>query len=454
MTSEVVLMNRLAVAMAADSAVSIDTGSGHKIFQSANKLFTLSKHRPVGAMIYNNAHALDVPWETITKLYRDTLGDRSFDKLSEYANDFLEWLDSNSFVFGGCSEEEHYFRDIKQYIQRIHNAANGDYFDSVMKGDGSKIEELISNHIVKAHGKLKKLEYSKSLPNRFRSKFFKKFSETIEISIAEVFKDQPLSKKDNQLLKDIAYWFVVKSEFYGAYSGIVFAGFGEKEIFPSMQSFTIGSPICGWLKCRKDHDKSITKDTSAVIVPFAQSDMINTFVNGIDPAFRRKMGWQTIRLAIGLPETVIDAIDDLTDKQKEKWKEKVKESVKPAMGEFFDEINDHQYNNHTIPVYQAIKSLPKDELASSAEALVSLNSFQKRVSMDAETVAGPIDVAVISKGDGFIWIRRKHYFEPELNYHFFNNYYVGADKAIARKTHAKAVDQTLRKRKTSQKNTT
>ncbi len=43
--------------------------------------------------------------------------------------------------------------------------------------------------------------------------------------------------------------------------------------------------------------------------------------------------------------------------------------------------------------------------------------------MDAETVGGPIDVAVISKGDGFIWIKRKHYFSPELNPQFFANYY-------------------------------
>lgn len=34
-----------------------------------------------------------------------------------------------------------------------------------------------------------------------------------------------------------------------------------------------------------------------------------------------------------------------------------------------------------------------------------------------------LDVAVISKGDGFIWIDRKQYFRPELNDHFFQNYY-------------------------------
>ena len=49
--------------------------------------------------------------------------------------------------------------------------------------------------------------------------------------------------------------------------------------------------------------------------------------------------------------------------------------------------------------------------------------FKRKMSMDAETVAGPIDVAVISKGGGFIWINRKHYFERELNPQFFANYY-------------------------------
>ena len=41
------------------------------------------------------------------------------------------------------------------------------------------------------------------------------------------------------------------------------------------------------------------------------------------------------------------------------------------------------------------------------------------MSHTAETVGGPIDVAlIISKGDGLIWIKRKHYFSPELNPQF------------------------------------
>lgn len=54
---------------------------------------------------------------------------------------------------------------------------------------------------------------------------------------------------------------------------------------------------------------------------------------------------------------------------------------------------------------------------------MSLTSFKRRVTQDPETVGGPIDVAVISKGDGFVWINRKHYFNPALNHQFFANYF-------------------------------
>lgn len=72
------------------------------------------------------------------------------------------------------------------------------------------------------------------------------------------------------------------------------------------------------------------------------------------------------------------------------------------------------------PIMSIVESLPKDELAEMAEALVNLTSLKRRVTPEAETVGGPIDVAVISKGDGLIWIKRKHYFSPELNFRYFN----------------------------------
>ena len=46
MTAEVAILNREAVAIAADSAITLDRPEGHKIYNTANKLFALSVTDP------------------------------------------------------------------------------------------------------------------------------------------------------------------------------------------------------------------------------------------------------------------------------------------------------------------------------------------------------------------------------------------------------------------------
>ena len=59
MTAIVGILNKRAVAVATDSAVTIDCQSGHKVLNSARKLFQLSKKEPVGIMIYSSANFME-----------------------------------------------------------------------------------------------------------------------------------------------------------------------------------------------------------------------------------------------------------------------------------------------------------------------------------------------------------------------------------------------------------
>jgi hypothetical protein len=71
----------------------------------------------------------------------------------------------------------------------------------------------------------------------------------------------------------------------------------------------------------------------------------------------------------------------------------------------YDEIS-RPYSDHFI---DAVSALPRQDLAKMAEALVSLTAFLMRMrTSQYETVAEPIDVAVLSKGDGFIWVKHKN----------------------------------------------
>jgi hypothetical protein len=84
--------------------------------------------------------------------------------------------------------------------------------------------------------------------------------------------------------------------------------------------------------------------------------------------------------------------------------------------EFLGDMDERQVALYLGPMLESVAALPKDELGVLAESLVNLTSLKQRVSIfDANTVGGAIDVAIISMGDGFVWVNRKHYFSPELN---------------------------------------
>ena len=99
MTAEVAVMNRSAVALAADSAMSV--GNTGKTYPT-NKLFALSKHQPVGVMIYNNAEFMGVPWETLVKMHRHGIAARGMATVNDYAESFLDYI-SNETI---CTEAE------------------------------------------------------------------------------------------------------------------------------------------------------------------------------------------------------------------------------------------------------------------------------------------------------------------------------------------------------------
>jgi len=91
-------------------------------------------------------------------------------------------------------------------------------------------------------------------------------------------------------------------------SGIVIAGFGEKEHFPAMQVYDIGEIYCDRLKYTLKSSPKITGKDPAVIEHFAQSDMASTFLDGVSPAFRLQVVQEVIALGVKLPKEVISTL--------------------------------------------------------------------------------------------------------------------------------------------------
>jgi len=149
-------------------------------------------------------------------------------------------------------------------------------------------------------------------------------------------------------------------------------------------------------------------------MPFAQQEMVHSFLRGIDQKLKEHMQSSTKNLFQGAVEGIFGILERDDPASAKRLQKAIQPKLTKLMNGLFEDW-DEKSSWYWMPIIEIVSSLPKDELASMAEALVNLTKFKRRITPERETVGGPIDVAVISKGDGFVWIKRKHYFEASLN---------------------------------------
>lgn len=222
-------------------------------------------------------------------------------------------------------------------------------------------------------------------------------------------------------LKTLVALFMTKDVSH-AQSGFVVAGFGENELFPSLIEYQIEGVIYPrFLRLRSQKSASISSQIGAHISPFAQAEMVHSFMTGVDPALRDNVERVLSGLLSRFSQMAESQVaSDLPEGKMSQFKLALEDAVAASMDQFRQELNDYSRRRHIDPVIDAVALLPKDQLAVMAETLVALTSFKRKMSKDLETVGGAIDVAVISKGDGFVWIKRKHYFDAALNPRFLD----------------------------------
>ena len=438
MTAEVAIMNKEAIALAADSAATFQDSMKQKIFTSVSKIFTLSKYEPVGVMIYGSADFMTIPWETIIKIYRNELGHRTFKNISEYSDDFLDFLTKKQL----CSDKEQewhvrgciygYFDFIKK---NIINTVEG-----IIESEGTIDETIIkkkTSQIIKEH--FEQWQNAELIPSFSKDNFKQKYQDIIKKAKKDVFESLHLTQTSSRYLTMIAVDLFAKFRdgLIGSdVSGLVIAGFGTEDIYPSLESFSIECKIDNYLKYKKNEEESVKLvfPTTAAIRPFAQSEMVNGFMTGVDPNYQTIINKYIRQTCMSYPEVLVDNMNNLNKREKDTLKNDLKKVGKDICDEYLENLSNYRRKYYVDPVMSVVQVLPKDELASMAESLISLTSFKKRVSMAEETVGGPIDVAVISKGDGFVWIKRKHYFEREFNQQFFANYYKEGNTNVTNET--------------------
>ena len=429
MTSEVVVMNRAGVALAADSAVTVDVGQSSKVRDSALKVFMLSKYRPVGVMVYNNASLLGVPLETAIKLFRKELGRTGHANLENYGDALVDFLENNRQLFPEVAQDRYFVAALEVEYERIADLVEKALASGVYGSGDEEPQETAAetaNRVIAERLASWERKDDADYYEVAASDIVGRNSGIVHGVVDEMFLGWTgLSNEARRQLYEIAEHLVAKDYFPpDVDTGLVIAGFGEDEHFPVVQHLEVGGMYGNRLKVRPPTLHQVSDEAPSEVLSFAYRDMVDGFLAGISRAVFEHLG-DAAAFIREMPIRALDGVAGITPEAKGKAAEIILRESSRKAGEFARNVlRGAQARRGQID--QAVEMLSLKELAQVASTLVGLSSFEHQMSLDRETVGGPVDVAVISKGDGFVWIDRKHYFRKELNSHFFENYFDGA----------------------------
>ncbi|WP_400253957.1 hypothetical protein [Methanobrevibacter smithii] len=400
MTSEIMILTPNAIALATDSAITIDN---RKIYNGVNKLFMLSNDPPMGIMTYNGARFFNIPFETIIKEFRSEINDKNITKTIDFKEEFEKYLQK---IPSKSPYKESFEDKLMKFIDIVSNEydtfGKNDFFNRLMNVmlplDSIKIvhDNIQSEHIEKA-----KVEF-KNLCSQFK-----------------------YADKEEDFIQRIFNLFIFEM-FVKSFTGVVLSGFDEDRLFPIAYSFKIFYLYDGKFIWDDLKDYDILKNNIDVIVEvFAQDDVIKTFLTGIDDETRFHIVNFFNEINNNYTNELVNLIntnDNIDENSKNEIFNEIntfnaKNKVLPIkFNNFIDEVK----GKNLIPIFKSIGALPFDELSNLCESLIKVTSLKRKVQPDLETVGGDVDVAIITKGDGFIWTKRKHYFNADLNPQFFD----------------------------------
>lgn len=374
MTAEIGIINQRGLALAADSAVTLGT---NLTLNNATKLFSLGDNHYIGMMIYGNAEFMGIPWEVLIKAFKETQAKKvPLNRVPDYINSFFNFIISQD-IFTEQSYNNYIASYCYQFIQeKLSNVKSVD-----------DVEDILwhAQNVLKKRPKLINIDNDT-------------FSETYGDLVLQIFQTE-LGNLDQKLLdlilKVMPVYISSDVQSVNYNTGLVVAGYGKDELFPSIYQLSVDGFIFNQLKYVNEsvwNPDPIKTNYTAAIAPFAQQEMIMLLLNGIDPY-----------------------LNDLRERQLESIKEKVisqfgnddKDHLDSLFSRAEKEFDKECESDYRGPILNMLANLSLGELANMAETMVSLTSFKRKYTGSVRTVGGPVDVLTISRDDGVVWVRKK-----------------------------------------------
>lgn len=238
------------------------------VINDATKLFSLKNKNYVGMMIYQNEEFMNVPWEVIIDSFSDYMGDNVEPHLNNYVSLFLDYLNDLD-IYTEQTEEQlilnnawtalNYLPDNPQSIDEIEDALN-------------KLQQTFhANKLIDMSVEELSQKYEKLINKVFETKYNHQANDLESLFVKTVME------------------LITSTVMSNNYTGLIIAGYGSKDLFPSLYQLSIDGRINGQIKY-KIETVDITEpkrcNTTGGIMPFAQSDVVKELISGIDPGLK------------------------------------------------------------------------------------------------------------------------------------------------------------------------
>lgn len=426
MTAEIAVYNRAAIALAADSASTVTNGRSSKVYNTAEKLFPLTKNYPVALMIYGSGELAGIPWEVLIKAYRRHLGDTSYPSMDEYVSSFFSFL-TDFYPKLSRVDEEPECQLLEFMVKALDFIMEETYPDCPSPTDiESTLTKVIPN-LDTAIEALREFPSLKTFDGEFSDFSIEEntaikehivsemefFCSELDININFDDKLSPTYQFYEKFSELISIALVKPAPFEPPSTGLVFAGYGEDEYLPVMKTVEISGYFQNNFRLFLPKEKSI-KDGVIGLAPFAQESEVEIFMEGISDTLKQTF-YESLTNMAALAINELECSDLIPEENKKQITENLFNKLKSQFVDDKRYIEEFIEDQHVNKIVEMIQHLPKNELAYMAESLVNLTAFKRKVTNSIDTVGGPIDVAVISKGEGLVWVKRKHYFPGNLN---------------------------------------
>jgi hypothetical protein len=391
-TTEVVVMNTSAVAMAADSAVSIPFKTGTKTYTRARKLHPLHKTEPVAVMVWDAPGYLAIPWEVITAEFRNEKR-AVLPELDDYIKSFFEFVDTKVYKWISKKHESTLLAEVlNPEIQLLQDAwrarldaADRPSKDPEIKSAAAQVSRAFAANM---RGRFPSADPWRSRDGNELEDLDTKLRPLFERGATGLWRSlDPVVKADLVELGRERMSYIFADE--PGSSGLVFAGYGSSQLFAQASVWRVSGRLDSETRRVERRSFSISPDHPSLILPVGQEGVIHSFLKGLHPEVDLLVS-EVIGYLAGQ-----FGFADLAEEVKKQF--------------------DEQVSMRGDEVARAVEFLPPRDLAMVAGDLIRMTALRNRATITADTVGGPIDVVLLSRADGLRWIELADGFRHERN---------------------------------------